>query len=288
MAIALARSVSELRALLGERQPAFVPTMGALHAGHAALVRRAREIAGQRGTVVVSVFVNPTQFAPSEDYTRYPRQLDHDAAISAQAGADVIFAPDVETMYPAGLERVADGFIMPPLPDVATKPRLEDAFRPTHFAGVVKVVARLFDIVRPAQAIFGEKDYQQLRVIVDMVRQQASRWPHLEIVPHPTIREAGGLALSSRNIYLKSDERERALALWQALNDGQRHPPHTAELIMRGVLEEHDLEVDYAVVRDAETLLPPGDGPGRRPLRALIAARLRQGGVRLIDNMMLS
>lgn len=283
MATAVVRTIEDLHALESRNGSgrALVPTMGALHAGHAALIRRAREIAGRDGQVLVSIFVNPAQFAPHEDFTQYPRQLDQDLAMCKEAGADVVFAPGVSEMYPAGEEIVADGFSTPALPDVATRPRLEDAFRPTHFAGVCKVVARLFDIAQPAQALFGEKDYQQLRVITELVREQQPRWPDLEIVACATVREADGLAMSSRNAYLKPTERDRALSLWNALNEARARGPAAAEPAMRAALEAHELTVDYAVVRDARTLLSPT--PGSRAVRALIAARL--GDVRLIDNM---
>jgi len=280
----------ELRAVHGG---AFVPTMGALHAGHIALVRRAVEWRDHGGApdsrhgkpgypVVVSIFVNPTQFGPGEDFTRYPRTLEKDLELLHAAGADVAFTPSVETMYPRDEEIVA-----PPLPGVATEPKLEDAFRPTHFRGVCQVVARLFDLVQPRAAIFGEKDYQQLRVIQEMVAQQqrdSGRWNELEIVAHPTVREADGLAMSSRNAYLTPAEREQALGLSLALYAAQMERPwrqDDAEFSMRRMLAGHGLKVDYAVIRDSMTLMemkPPVDPP----CRALIAARV--GSVRLIDN----
>jgi pantoate--beta-alanine ligase len=284
MSVAVVHTIPDLHAVLDDRRPALVPTMGALHVGHAALIRRARETAGVGAPVVVSIFVNPTQFAPNEDFSRYPRQLERDVAICEQSGANVIFAPDVQEVYPAGPASVADGFVMPALPAVATQPRLEDAFRPTHFAGVCKVVARLFDIVQPAFVIFGEKDYQQLRVISDMIAEHAHRWPRLKIIPHVTIRAPDGLAMSSRNVYLKPDQRERALGLSRALNQAQASSLEAAELIMRHLLEQHNLTIDYAVLRDAYTLLAPSAGD--RPMRCLIAARLES--VRLIDNMAFS
>lgn len=252
----------------------FVPTMGALHAGHAALIRKA---ASFDKPVVVSIFVNPTQFAPSEDFSRYPRQLDHDAALAAEAGAAAVFAPSVETIYPPD-QPVAT----PPLPPVATQPGLEDAFRPTHFAGVCQVVARLFDLVQPSVAVFGEKDYQQLRVITDMVLAHSQRWPNLRIEPLATVRERDGLAMSSRNVYLSAEQRQRALTIWRSLSEAaQEHTPHQAELVMRTMLDEAGFDIDYAAVRNAQTLLPL-DASTDTPARALIAARL--GNVRLIDN----
>ena len=253
---------------------ALVPTMGALHEGHLSLIRQAAETGLP---VVVSVFVNPTQFGPGEDFSRYPRRLEADAEMAGSAGADIIFAPSVETMYPPGEET-----LVPPLPAVATQPGLEDAFRPTHFAGVCQVVARLFDLVKPVHAIFGEKDYQQLLVLRAMVEQEGDPWPGLEVVAGLTVREPDGLAMSSRNAYLEPAERKRALALSRALKEAQRSAsPQAAEEAMTEILEADGLSVDYAVVRDAESLMPIDSFD--RPARGLIAARV--GKVRLIDNM---
>ena len=289
------RIIRDLRDLVAAQTQGcvLVPTMGALHEGHLALIRYAAQSV-QRMPVVVSIFVNPTQFGPGEDFTRYPRTLDADVKAATSAGADLIFAPDVEVMYPPGLEMP-----VPPLPAVATQPQLEDAFRPTHFAGVCQVLARLFDLIKPSLAIFGEKDFQQLRVIQEMIRQEGDRWPGVRIIPHPTVREPDGLAMSSRNAYLKPQERDRALGLSRALTAVQEKwsdpfppnevaPPVVAggrlaepfEKLMRDILLEHELSIDYALVRDAETLMPIWTFD--RPARALIAARL--GAVRLIDN----
>jgi pantoate--beta-alanine ligase len=164
----------------------FVPTMGALHAGHGALVERAR---ADGRPVVVSIFVNPTQFGPREDYARYPRTLDADCALLEPLGAAAVFVPSVEAIYPRGLEAARAEAEALALPDVATRPGLEDASRPHHFGGVALVVGRLFDLVRPARAYFGEKDYQQLRLIEDMVAADRGRYGTLEVVPCPTIRE---------------------------------------------------------------------------------------------------
>lgn len=255
----------------------LVPTMGALHDGHAALVRRA---AGLARPVVVSIFVNPTQFGPGEDWQRYPRTLDADLGRAASAGADVVFAPDVDAMYPAGRP-----IAVPRLPPAATRPGLEDACRPGHFAGVCQVVARLFDLVRARTAVFGEKDYQQLLVVRQMVAQEGRRWAGLSIAAHPTVRLASGLAQSSRNVYLQAADMDRALALYRALGSARRlaaggAAPHAVEEAMRGELERSGLRVDYAAVRDAGTLEPIDSFA--LPARALIAARL--GEVRLIDN----
>ncbi|NNF43748.1 MAG: pantoate--beta-alanine ligase [Phycisphaerales bacterium] len=253
----------------------LVPTMGALHAGHVALISAA--VATGVRPVVVSIFVNPTQFAPGEDYERYPRTLQSDLAAAEAAGADAVFVPDVDDIYPAALP-----VPVPPLPAVATEPGLEDACRPGHFAGVTQVVARLFDLAGPIRAVFGEKDYQQLRVIEAMARAHPRRWQDLQIVPVPTVRADDGLALSSRNRYLDPPERDRALGVIRALRAAaETHPPELAESVMLAALRTHDLDVDYAVVRDASTLRPVTGSA--RPTRGLVAARV--GSVRLIDNI---
>ncbi|MEY5031703.1 MAG: pantoate--beta-alanine ligase [Planctomycetota bacterium] len=260
------------------RHCGFVPTMGALHEGHGSLVTRAR---ANGRPVVVSIFVNPTQFGPREDYARYPRTLDSDCALLEPLGAAAVFVPSVEAIYPRGLEAARDEAAAIALPEVATAPRLEDACRPTHFGGVALVVGRLFDLVRPAVAYFGEKDFQQLRLVQDMVEADRGRFGELQIVPCPTIRERDGLAMSSRNRYLSANERTAAIALSRAMqmaHSAQR--VETAERLMRETLESFGLEVEYAVVRDARTLLPVAGF--ERPTRALIAARL--GSTRLIDN----
>lgn len=256
----------------------FVPTMGALHDGHGSLVRRA---AADGKPVVVSIFVNPTQFGPNEDYARYPRTLESDCALLEPFGVAGVFVPSVDTMYPEGIEASRAVALGLTLPQVATEPRLEDACRPTHFGGVALVVGRLFDLVRPSASYFGEKDFQQLRLIEDMVDMDRARFGSLRIIGCPTIRERDGLAMSSRNRYLAPEERDAALALSRALqmaHSAQR--PTTAERLMRETLDAFGLETEYAVVRDARTLLPVSGF--ERPTRALIAARL--GRTRLIDN----
>ena len=271
------RELSELSRALGDQRAVFVPTMGALHAGHGALIRRAAQVAKKSAPVVVSIFVNPTQFGAEEDFARYPRQLEEDARTAGAAGAEIIFAPNTDAIYPPG-KPVA----IPQLPHIATQPQLEDAQRPTHFAGVCQVVARLFDLVLPSIAIFGEKDYQQLRVVQEMVRNEGNRWLGLRIEAHSTVREPDGLAMSSRNAYLSAADRDRALGIFRALQSAQSaRTPELAEASMRHTLKEHHLKVDYAVVRDAKALLAIRSRAGLG--RALIAARL--GSVRLIDNM---
>jgi pantoate--beta-alanine ligase len=255
----------------------FVPTMGALHEGHLTLVRKAAEHRARLGMprpVIVSIFVNPTQFNDPKDLDRYPRTLEADLAGCERAGADAVFAPSPEVIYPPG-----QTIPTPTLPPVATEPKLDDAYRPGHFAGVCQVVKRLFDLVKPAAAFFGEKDWQQLQVITAMTLQE--RMP-VEIVPVPTIREKSGLAMSSRNVFLVGRDRQRADAISQALFDACAHKtPAEAERAMRATLARHGIEPEYAVVRDSRTLLPVS-GPSTHPMRALIAARV--GPVRLIDN----
>jgi pantoate--beta-alanine ligase len=258
---------------------ALVPTMGALHEGHGSLIRRAR---AHGRPVVATVFVNPTQFGPREDFAKYPRTLDADVALAERCGADAVFAPSPDVMYPDGAEAArvqAEAF---PLPPAAREPGLEDACRPGHFGGVCQVVARLFDLTMPGISIFGEKDYQQLRVLTQMVALSGGRWGAMRVEPGPTVRESDGLAMSSRNRYLRPEQRDQALGLVRALQmAASAQHPATAESLMSATLAEHGLATDYAVVRDAETLLPVSGF--ERPTRALIAARLDT--VRLIDNL---
>ncbi|MFO0962319.1 MAG: pantoate--beta-alanine ligase [Phycisphaerales bacterium] len=257
----------------------LVPTMGALHEGHASLIRQA--VRGGR-PAVATIFVNPTQFAPHEDLAKYPRTLDADLALAERCGAAAVFVPGVATIYPRGEEAARAEAAAWPLPPAAREPQLEDAARPTHFGGVCQVVARLLDLARPARMILGEKDYQQLRVLTQIVAGMQERWPGLQVEPGATVREPDGLAMSSRNRYLRPEQREQALGLIRALQvaaSAQR--PATAEAVMRQTLEDHGLRVDYAVVRDAQTLLPVEGF--ERPTRALVAARLET--VRLIDNI---
>ncbi|KQZ67931.1 MULTISPECIES: pantoate--beta-alanine ligase [unclassified Lysobacter] len=254
---------------------AFVPTMGNLHAGHHSLVKLARVRADR---VVVSVFVNPTQFGPNEDYGRYPRTPEADAAGLAAAGADLMWLPSVETMYPYGPQAT----VQVQVPHVTDG--LEGAHRPGHFDGVATVVARLFNQVRPDVAVFGRKDYQQLAVIRYLVHDLA--FP-IEIVAGDTLREADGLAMSSRNQYLSAEERPRAAEIhrclqWmrQALQAGTPRDAVEAEAALR--LETAGFVVDYAAIRRQDLGLPE-TGAADAPRVALIAARL--GRTRLIDNL---
>jgi len=252
---------------------AFVPTMGALHAGHASLVDEARRRVTEADAVVVSVFVNPMQFGPGEDLDRYPRTFDADLELCGAHGADVVFAPSVDEVYPGGEPQVT---VEPgPLADV-----LEGAVRPGHFRGVLTVVAKLFGLVQPDLAVFGQKDYQQLVLIRRMV---ADLCLPVEVVGAPTVREESGLALSSRNEYLSADDRREAAALSRALraavDHGHEGPEH-ALAAARAVLRDapgHDL--DYLELTDPDLGPPPATGEAR----ILIAARV--GTTRLIDNM---
>lgn len=277
----LASSRAELADALASRgagRLGFVPTMGALHEGHASLMSVARERAGD-GPVVVSVFVNPLQFGPGEDLDRYPRTLDADLALCGEQGVDVVFAPSVEEVYPTGEPVVT----VDPGPLAAV---LEGAVRPGHFRGVLTVVAKLFGLVRPDLAVFGEKDYQQLTLIRRMVGDLCLG---VDVVGAETRREDDGLAMSSRNRYLDPAERRRATALSQALTGVQRAAAATARpaealAAGRALLDAADgVDVDYLVVTDPELgELAEQVAPGAEA-RALVAARV--GSTRLIDNM---
>ncbi len=272
---ALAKHTASTRTII------CVPTMGALHEGHAALVRRARQWAQLNeptALVVVTIFVNPTQFNDPADLQRYPRTLDADCELCKSAGADAVLNPSVEEVYPPSA---------PPkpldtdLPAVATTPKLEDARRPGHFAGVYQVVRRLFELTRCRHAVFGEKDWQQLQLVRAMVHQL--NLP-IHIDPAPTIRESDGLAMSSRNRFLSPTERALAPAVYRAMQAARNTTtPADAEHTMRQTLEHAGLEVEYAVARDAQSLMPlTSTNINRATARLLIAAKL--GSIRLIDN----
>jgi pantoate--beta-alanine ligase len=268
----VAETVADLRALLAELPGpvALVPTMGALHEGHRTLVRAARRSAA---TVVVSVFVNPTQFGPGEDFDRYPRTWDADLAALAEEGADVVFHPPVEEVYP----KSAVGVTVDPGPLGSV---LEGAIRPGHFAGVLTVVAKLFGLVRPDVALFGEKDYQQLTLIRAMARELALP---VEVVGVPTVREDDGMALSSRNRYLAPDQRAAAAAISAALRAGAAAGSEGAAAVLaaaRSVLSaEPTLLQDYLELTDTDL----GPAPVAGPARLLVAARA--GTTRLLDNI---
>ncbi len=275
-------TITELAALrervLGWKQAGlrvgFVPTMGNLHAGHQSLVRLAREHADR---VVASVFVNPTQFGPGEDYERYPRTVDADLSALEEAGADAMWLPSVETMYPYGMGGVVE-IRVPGVTGV-----LEGAHRPGHFDGVTTVVARLFNQVQADVAVFGRKDYQQLAVIRYMVRELA--FP-VELMAAPIVREADGLAMSSRNQYLSPPDRQTATAIHRALQAareaaGAGTPLRTVEQDAAARLTAAGFAVDYVAIRHRD--LSTADSHAAGPLVALAAARL--GSTRLIDNI---
>lgn len=275
----LARTVPALRSALapfrkaGERI-ALVPTMGALHQGHLMLVKEAHKRAGR---VVVSIFVNPAQFAPHEDFGSYPRTFDSDVAALTEAKVDLVWAPTAAVMYP-------EGFATRLAPQGAALAGLEDKFRPHFFGGVATVVAKLFTQVAPDFALFGQKDYQQLRVVTQMAKDLDLA---VEVVGVPTVREEDGLALSSRNAYLSAAERAVAPTLARVLKASAARINKGEPIEM--VMEEGQVElaragfaVDYLEARHAETLAPilaKKDGP----IRLLVAAKI--GTTRLIDNL---
>ncbi|CAN5438194.1 pantoate--beta-alanine ligase [soil metagenome] len=253
---------------------ALVPTMGALHDGHLSLMRQGKQHAPH---VAVSIFVNPTQFGPKEDFTKYPRPLETDLEMCRSVGVDLVFAPSVEEMYPPDSPQVSID-----LPAITTV--LEGAHRPGHFAGVCQVVAKLFNIVQPDVALFGRKDFQQLAVLSAMVK--GLDFP-IDMIGCPIVREDGGLAMSSRNRYLSTDERTRALAISRSLffarDQVKAGNCDATSLVknMRGQLEEQHMSVDYVAAAHPKTLAPIGQISG--PVVFLIAARV--GTTRLIDNL---
>ncbi|MEW6415180.1 MAG: pantoate--beta-alanine ligase [Pseudomonadota bacterium] len=270
----IVRTAAELRAALaGATRTAFVPTMGNLHAGHVSLV----ELAKRHGTpVVASIFVNPLQFGAGEDFERYPRTLDADCGKLDAAGCDLVFAPDVAEMYP-----VPQTYLVQP-PDALAND-LCGAHRPGHFAGVATVVTKLFNLVQPHVAVFGKKDFQQLRVIRDLVAQ--FNLP-IEIVAGDTLREPDGLAMSSRNAYLSAAERIQAAQLYRALAEvktaieaGERDFEALATRAAR-CLKMAGWRVDYVAVRDAATLAAPAPG-----CRLVVLGAAWLGATRLIDNL---
>ena len=273
MSLHVVKQAGDLEDLAGMT---FVPTMGALHDGHLSLVRAGVEMGH---SVIMSIYVNPTQFAPGEDFDAYPRPLEDDLAKAEAAGAQAVFLPDNKLMYPED-----DVVECPPLPAVATEPDLEDAHRPHFFTGVCTVVGRLLDLVRPSYMMMGRKDYQQLLVVQSMVEADPDRWHDVKVIGCETVREPDGLAMSSRNAYLAESDRDRALGLTRAMQAAGKEASVTAaQERMRHVLEHHDLRIDYAVVRDADTLMPVNGST--RGHRALIAAHLDD--VRLIDNQLI-
>lgn len=269
----------ELADLPRPAQRAVVMTMGALHEGHAALVRAARERVGAAGTVVVTVFVNPLQFGPNEDFDRYPRTLGADVELAAGAGADVVFAPAVEEVYPGGEPQVR-------LSAGPMGAGFEGAHRPGHFDGMLTVVAKLLHLTAPDLAFFGEKDGQQLALVRRMAMDL--NFP-VEIVGVPTVREPDGLARSSRNRFLSGEERQQALVLSRALTAGQQAAPQgavavaeAARAVLAGVPEAR---VDYLALIDPADFTEVADPAFAGP--ALLAVAARVGATRLIDNVRL-
>ncbi|HVX85945.1 MAG TPA: pantoate--beta-alanine ligase [Phycisphaerae bacterium] len=281
-------TVREVRAWRGERagrgdgqRVPFVPTMGALHEGHASLVRRAAAMV-EGGTVAASIFVNPTQFGPNEDFTKYPRTLEGDLKILKAEGCGMVFVPSAEEMYGSPPIDTAAAVTVDPGPLGMV---LEGAIRPGHFRGVCTVVLKLLNIVSPTHLLLGQKDFQQQAILRRMCG-------HLnvpvEVVTCPTVREGDGLAMSSRNRYLSGDERARAVGLWEALSaaqqaygEGERDGSALAK-VMRQRLGARGVEVQYAVIADAGSLAL-FEGPIGRAAVALIAAKV--GSTRLIDNL---
>jgi pantoate--beta-alanine ligase len=275
--VELLRSRAELdrlEALRHQEQPlVLVPTMGALHAGHVALIERAREL----GEVVVSIFVNPTQFGPGEDFQAYPRDLERDLELLRPRGVAAVFAPGVAEMYPR-----EGGVSVEPGPAAHD---LCGARRPGHFRGVLTIVAKLFNLIRPDVAVFGRKDAQQCLVIGEMVRDLAMP---VRLIDHPTVREADGLAMSSRNAYLSAEARRRALALWRALTaaraaleEGEREPAALQQLMLAELADADAPE--YAELRRVPDLAAPERAEGR----LLLAVAARVEPARLIDNLVL-
>lgn len=276
----IATTVADTRAAIAQARKAgltigFVPTMGALHEGHASLLRAARK---ECGFVVASIFVNPTQFGPNEDLSRYPRPFQADVALCATEGVDLIFHPSPEILYPPGFRTWVE---VEELQDVLCGPA-----RPGHFRGVATVVAKLFNIVGPDTAYFGRKDYQQARLLQKMVRDLD--FP-LTLKVLPTVREDDGLALSSRNRYLTEEQRRRATVLHRALKEvrrlvkaGERDGSVLVETLRSIVAAEPEARLDYAAVVDADTLRPVAEVRG--PCLAALAVFL--GSTRLIDNVL--
>jgi pantoate--beta-alanine ligase len=279
VSVSTVRTVSDIRSHVAgmrsrKKSIGLVPTMGALHAGHASLIARARE---DSDFVIVSIFVNPLQFGPDEDFQRYPRPLEKDLEVCSRMGADLVFVPEV-----------ADIYLSPQRTFVEVTQLTEHlcgAFRPGHFRGVTTVVAKLFNIVQPDRAYFGEKDFQQLRVIARMVQDLNMA---LEVVPVPIFREQDGLALSSRNVYLTPDERAVAPVLHHALEaaqrmieEGERNPSVVREAALRMLSSEKLVRPEYFEIVDPLDVLPVSEIQGE----VRVAGAIWVGKTRLIDNV---
>jgi len=275
----IAKTIAEMKALRMKSPDSvgFVPTMGYLHQGHLALVKQAR---GENSTVVVSIFVNPTQFGPTEDFKAYPRDTERDLAMLKKEKTDIVFMPSAEEMYPGKfnswveVEKVTD--------------RLEGSYRPGHFKGVATVVAKLFNIVEPTRAYFGQKDAQQVLVIKKMV---ADLNMNLEVIVAPTVRERDGLAMSSRNVYLNPQERQAATILFKALTlaqnlwgKGEKNAEAVRQQMTSLISGEPLAKIEYVSIAATETLeeLSKINGP------ALVSLAVRIGKTRLIDNIILA
>jgi len=283
----LVKSVRAMQGLAGHWKKAsvrvaFVPTMGSLHTGHISLIRQARLLVGPEGKVVVSIYVNPTQFGPREDFAAYPRDLRRDAKACRAEGVDVVFAPDDEQMYPRDGVSQFSTYVV----EETLSRGMEGISRPTHFRGVTTVVAKLFNIVQPDVAIFGAKDYQQAKVIERMIRDL--NFP-LQLVVAPTFREADGLAMSSRNKYLEGGLRSQALVLWRTIQRVRvalrtRARPVSAQRLksdLKAFIEQEPMaRLDYVEFFNPETLLPTLKvSPGTHMALAVFVGRTR-----LIDN----
>lgn len=264
------------------KQIGFVPTMGFLHKGHLRLMERARRLVGNSGVVVVSVFVNPTQFGPTEDYSTYPRDLARDARLCREAGVDIMFVPTAAQMYPKTDRKEFSTFVVE---EKLSRP-MEGLSRPTHFRGVTTVVAKLFNLVLPTVAVFGAKDWQQAMIIKRMVADL--NFP-VRIVVAPTVREPDGLAMSSRNQYLSQDERRQATILWRAIcrarevvrSASKPVPADSLKQELTGLISTQPAaQVDYIEFFQSDTLEPANEvRPGTH-----IAMAVRIGRTRLIDN----
>jgi pantoate--beta-alanine ligase len=278
----ICRNIAETRAAIAALRAAgksigFVPTMGFLHDGHLSLVARAQlECGGNRGATIVSIFVNPTQFGETADLDAYPRNETRDLALLEQAGVDVVFLPEVETMYPTGDETIVETTRLANI--------LHGEVRPGHFRGVTSVVARLFNIVQPDVAVFGEKDYQQLQVIRQMVRDL--HFP-IRIIGGATVRETDGLAMSSRNVRLSAADRAAAIVLNQALNAAQKHASRPDATVdgLRTIITEAIAAEPRAILRGLDSVtaegLHPITGPLTTPVAIMISVQF--GDILLID-----
>jgi len=269
-------TIAETRKQAKQKRRVLVPTMGALHKAHGELVKVARENAGQDGEVVVSTFVNPLQFEPGSDYERYPRPEKEDEEFCRALGVDILFRPRAEEMYPEDRSVFVEENSLSTL--------LEGKSRPGHFRGVCTVVAKLFNILQPDAAVFGEKDFQQLAIIRQMVRDLNYK---IDIVAVPTVREEDGLACSSRNAYLNADERKEAPVLRKALvaakNSSKKSAKEVVDLTEKIINEAPLARIDYVDLVDAETLQPI---ESVKP-NSLLAVAVYFGKTRLIDNILL-